>query len=93
MPKLWCDNLNVTCLTGNPIFHTRTRHLEIEFQFVRDLVSKKQLPMHHISTSDQIADVLTKALTKETFQRHRSKLTIRPTPICLKGDKKTLSHC
>lgn len=67
-PTLWCDNLGVTYLTVNPLFHACTKHIEIDFHFVRDLVSKKLLEVRFISTKDQIADVFTKPLSITQFQ-------------------------
>ncbi|XP_019189150.1 PREDICTED: uncharacterized protein LOC109183501 [Ipomoea nil] len=57
-PKLWCDNMGATYLCTNPVFHVRTKHVEIDYHFVHDKVSKKDLLVHFISTKDQLADIL-----------------------------------
>lgn len=59
---LWCDNLGATYLSANPVFHARTKHIEIDYHFVRERVAQKQLQIRFIGTSDQIADGLTKPL-------------------------------
>jgi histone deacetylase 1/2 len=61
-PCLWCDNLGATYLSANPIFHARTKHIEIDFHFVRERVAENRLAIKFISTKDQIADGFTKAL-------------------------------
>ncbi|GAA0151726.1 hypothetical protein LIER_10381 [Lithospermum erythrorhizon] len=68
------DNLSATYLSANPVFHARTKHIEIDFHFVREQVARKELQVQFISTKDQIADVLTKPLSTTRFAFFRSKL-------------------
>ncbi|XP_071683216.1 uncharacterized protein [Lolium perenne] len=57
---LWCDNLGATYLTANPVFHARTKHIEIDFHFVREKVALGALDVRFIASGDQLADVFTK---------------------------------
>ncbi|WVZ62530.1 hypothetical protein U9M48_012269 [Paspalum notatum var. saurae] len=66
-PILWSDNLGAVYLTSNPMFHARTKHIEVDFHFVREQVARKALKVRFISSKDQLADIFTKALPKAPF--------------------------
>ena len=75
--RLWCDNLGAKYLSANPIFHARTKHIEIDFHFVRERVAQKLLDIRFISTADQIADGFTKSLSAAKLQSFRFNLNLR----------------
>ncbi|KAJ0727195.1 putative RNA-directed DNA polymerase [Helianthus annuus] len=79
-PTLWCDNLGATFLSANPVFHARTKHVEVDYHFVREQVAQGNLHVKFIATNDQIADVFTKPLSSQRFQFLRSKLQVVPRP-------------
>ncbi|CAI0428727.1 unnamed protein product [Linum tenue] len=80
-PVLWCDNLGATYLAHNPVFHSRSKHMEIEFHFVRDRVFKGQLQVRYIPATDQLADVLAKPLTRIPFRQYCSKFHLSESPL------------
>jgi hypothetical protein len=74
LADLWCDNIGVVYLSANPVLHARTKHIELDYHFVRELVQLNQLRVRHISGDDQLADILTKPLPHCSFLVHRDKL-------------------
>lgn len=62
--SVFCDNRSCLCLAENPTFHARTKHISIRYHFVRDILARNLFTIKYISTHNQVADFLTKGLTK-----------------------------
>ena len=89
-PTIYYDNVGTTYVYANPIFHSRMKHIAIDFHFVCDQVSKKLLRVSHIHTFDQLADSLTKPLPCLQFLNHRSKSGIHDgSSILWEHERKT----
>lgn len=76
MSCLWRDNLVATCLSANPVFHGRTKHIEIDYHFVRERVAQKLLDIRFIPTGDQVADGFTKPLQVRQLQAFKHNLNL-----------------
>ena len=63
-PTLFANNLCATYLSANPVFHSRMKHLVIDYHFFRDLVQSYELHVVHVSASDQLVDALTKTISR-----------------------------
>ena len=68
-------------MTVNPVMHARTKHVEMEYYFVREKVVRGQPLTKFVNSKDQLTDIHTKALTKQVFSGFRSKLGITVPPL------------
>jgi hypothetical protein len=71
-----CDNQSCIKMTENPVFHDRSKHIEIRYHFICDMVQRGALKLQYISTDEQVADVMTKPLSRVKFEHFRDKLGI-----------------
>ena len=74
--RLWCDNIGATYLSANPMFHARTKHIEVDFHFVGERVARKLPDIKFIPTGDQLADGFTKPLAMRRLDDFKYNLNL-----------------
>lgn len=82
---VYCDNVSVIYLTGNPVQHQRAKHIEMDIHFVREKVARGQVRVLHVRSHYQIADIFTKGLPLVLFQDFRDSLSVRQPPASTAG--------
>jgi hypothetical protein len=71
---IYCDNQSSIKLAKNPLFHARTKYIEIAHHFVREKALEGQIHLDYISTDFQSANILTKTLPPVKFEKHKAAL-------------------
>ncbi|GJX91173.1 hypothetical protein Tco_0344499 [Tanacetum coccineum] len=66
---IFCDNTSAIAISNNPVLHSRTKHIDIRYHFIRDHILKGDIELHFIPTQYQLADIFTKPLDEPTFKR------------------------
>jgi hypothetical protein len=59
---LQCDRTSAISVAKNPVLHSKTKHIEVRYHFLRDNVEKGKIALIHVPTHDQLADIFTKPL-------------------------------
>jgi len=72
-------------IPSTPVFHERSKHIKIKYHFIRSCLEDGSIKAEHISTGDQLADILTKALGKTKFEELRGRIVLEA--ISAKGNK------
>ncbi|GLU00818.1 hypothetical protein SLE2022_181580 [Rubroshorea leprosula] len=85
---IFCDNQSTIAMTKNPVFHSRTRHIETRHHFIRELVASGGLEVVHCNSKDQVADIFTKPLPLDKFIHLRDLLGV--LNFSIKGEHVTI---
>lgn len=79
--KLYVDNKSAIAMVKNPVFHSRTKHIKVKYHALREAEKDEDISVQHCSSSDQLADILTKPLHLSRFEELRRKLNIQQASI------------
>jgi hypothetical protein len=74
--KLRIDNMSSIALCKNPVYHDRSKHIDVKYHFIRECVEDGKVDVDHVSTDGQLADILTKAMGRVKFFKMRLKLGV-----------------
>lgn len=75
-PTVYVDNQSTIRLVKNPEFHKRTKHIDVRYHFIREKFEENLFKLQFIGTEEQYADILTKPLPKDRFEKLREKLSL-----------------
>ncbi|KAE8725678.1 hypothetical protein F3Y22_tig00008262pilonHSYRG00055 [Hibiscus syriacus] len=89
-PVIYCDNVGATNLCSNPVFHSRMKHVALDYHFIREQVQNGLLQVSHISTADQLADALTKPLARHQFDSLKVKIGLASQSSISRGHDKDI---
>ena len=73
---IFVDNLSAVSIAKNPVLHSRTKHIDIRFHFLRANHERGHIDLIHVPTERQTADILTKPLEQDTFAHLRGELGV-----------------
>jgi hypothetical protein len=79
---LLCDNESAICMADNPVEHSRTKHIDIQYHFLRDHQQRGDIEITYVNTEDQLVDIFTKPLDEKTFSKLRNELNILDSRNC-----------
>eukprot|EP00253_Pinus_taeda_P031227 PITA_31227 len=83
---IYCDNQSCIKLSANPVFHDRSKHIDIRYHHIRDCVQRRIMLLSYIPTEDRDADILTKALTRGKFEYHRGMIGVADNPYLVERE-------
>lgn len=78
---IYCDNKSAITIAKNSVFHSKIKHIAIKHQFIRNVIEEGQVKLEYCKSEEQLADIFTKALPRDRFQRLREALGVQDQHI------------
>jgi hypothetical protein len=83
---IYCDNISSILLASNPIYHVRTKHIEVHYHFIKEKFITKEIDLIHVNTEDQVIDIFTKVLGINKLRKFFKMLGVLEVDLNLKGN-------
>ena len=80
--SILCDHTSAINISKNPIMHSKTKHIPIKYHFLREQVLEQNVKLEYVPSKEQVADIFTKPLPRETFEYLRQKLGVVDASSC-----------
>eukprot|EP00253_Pinus_taeda_P030188 PITA_30188 len=80
--SILCDNTSAIIISKNPVMHSKTKHIQIKYHFLREQVIEQKVKLEYVPSKEQVVDILTKPLPKETFEYLRKNLGVVDASSC-----------
>jgi hypothetical protein len=90
---LYCDNLGAIKLSTNPVFHARTKHIDIHFHFIRQTITSRDLQLVYCPTDVMVADIMTKPLARVKFAQFRKMMGVFGPNESIDSDARIEGEC
>ncbi|MCO5596377.1 hypothetical protein L7F22_050438 [Adiantum nelumboides] len=75
---IYIESQSTLAVARNPVFHARTKHIEVHYHYVRERLSAREISLAYVPTQDNLADLFTKALSREKLEAFRKALGLLP---------------
>ncbi|KAM7472895.1 hypothetical protein LguiA_011078 [Lonicera macranthoides] len=82
---LYCDNKAACGIAHDPVQHDRTKHVKVDKFFIKEKLEEKVIYVPHVRSENQLADILTKAVTRKIFSKLISKLGMFDICVPIEG--------
>jgi hypothetical protein len=82
---IYCDNISSILLANNPVYHARTKHIEVHYHFIKEKILAKEIDLIHVSTEDLVANIFTKVLSTNKLKKFRKMFSVLEVDLNLRG--------
>jgi len=82
---IYCDNISSILLANNPVYHAKTKHIEVHYHFIKEKNLAKEINLIHVNTENQVANIFTKALGIDKLRKFRKMFGVLEMDLSLRG--------